>query len=61
MSQPDLRDRLKELVAELHQQAALYRRGQELSNESQALAYTQCARKIAALLAESEPDGGPTK
>ena len=50
-----LREKLQALFGELYQQAALYRRGQELSNESQALAYTQCARKIAALLAESEP------
>ncbi len=50
----DLRERLKGLVAELYQQAALYRRGQEASDERQALAYTQAARKLAAILAESE-------
>lgn len=54
MSHPDLRTKLKALVGELHQQAALYRRGQELSDERQALAYTQVARRLAALLAESE-------
>lgn len=50
-----LREKLKALVGDLHEQAALYRRGQESSNSVQALAYTQCARKLTALLAESEP------
>lgn len=48
-------ERLKALVRELHQQAALYRRGQELFDEQQARAYTQCARKLTAILADSEP------
>lgn len=54
MSADPLREKLKALVGELHQQAALYRRGQEISDSVQALAYTQCARKLAALIAESE-------
>lgn len=61
MAADTLREKLQALVGELHQQASIYRRGQELRDERQALVYTQVARKIAAILAESEEPKHPAQ
>lgn len=53
----DLLSAIKDAAGELHEQAALYRRGQDISDERTARAYTQAARRVAAILSGS-PDAG---